>query len=207
MPWLSEAAAPETCRAVEVRAEVPLDDLHAWHLYPRHRWVYDLAELYSSTGRRWGPHGTKPAHFPCVVRPVLSVAREVNRLGHRWDGALMGAPGAGELWCSFQGGPRYALDLAVEAGSARRSVVSRRDAGAEDWQRAQQTMAWFKPNPTDWVAEVLDGFTGMVSLYYESSSLALVSLRASERVPTYGPEFLRAVARLHDDGRWKDPGR
>jgi hypothetical protein len=187
---------------------IPTDDVRAWPLYPKHRWVYDKMAVALSQGLDAAPHGVMPSHYPVFSKPMINL-RGMGA-GSRIiasEAEYRAAMTPGHFWCTLLSGPHVSSDAAVIDG---RPVWWRHTTGVtalggtfDYWHIHAEAMPGIEDWCNAWASEHLRGYTGMINVETIGARIIEAHLRFADQWPDlYGPGWMEAVVDLYAGGHW-----
>ena len=199
-PFFAGARCPD-----EVR--IPVADVTSWAMFPRQNHAYNKIWICRTQGIAHAPLPIPPPAYPVFVKPVT------NLLGMGIGSFRANGPGdlkdyrPGFFWMELLTGPHVSTDVAVVDGAARWFAHTRGhpiDNGRfSHWERLVDGNSALRDSLTRWVAEHLDGYTGIVNFETIGGRIIECHLRMSvEFIPLYAPGWLDAVVELYRRGLW-----
>jgi hypothetical protein len=208
-PWRSQYFSKVDCPQ---DLFIPTDDADAWLWNPEHRWVYDRLAIAQMQEITSAPHGVMPTAFPVFSKPIVNlqgmgVGIRFLKSREQYERRLV----AGHFWMEVLFGVHVSSDVAVQQGRAvwwRHAIgTSGADVGTfSRWSISAGSNAVIESRWGRWIAEHLNGYTGMVNLETIGGRLIETHLRLSAQWPDlYGPGWVEAVVQLYASGEWHYP--
>ena len=187
---------------------VPTEDADAWVWYPEHRWIYDKLAVALSQGLEAAPHGVMPPTFPMFSKPIMNLrgmgaGSQVIADAAEYAAALT----AGHFWCTQLDGDHISTDVALVDGVAcwwRHATGETGQGGTFDhWHIEAAHRPALETSLGDWSARNLRGYTGMANFETIGGRIIEAHLRFADQWPDlYGQNWVEAVIRLYESGRW-----
>lgn len=189
------------------KAEVGVSDAAAWRLNPRHRHLYNKLDLALGAGLRAAPCGVDPRDLGFAPEDQVFVKPMLNLAGMALSARAVSADCVpfepGSFWCERLQGAHTSSDALVHEGRAI-WFAHTRGAAQKDAERsiyweigvdAPELQAWLE----GWIAEHLQGYTGLCNIEMIGARPIEVHLRGSNGFfDFYGPDFLPAWVALMD---------
>jgi hypothetical protein len=204
-PWRQQYFGAVECPR-ELR--IPTEDPDAYQWNPRHRHIYNKLFVAQSQGIACAPHGVTPPEFPVFSKPIVNLrgmgvgSLVLQDLAHYQQQLT-----AGHFWMTLLRGEHVSTDAAVEGGRARwwrhcRGVPA--GEGMFDyWVIEGAERSTLETYLATWVAQHLDGYTGMLNVESIGGRIIEAHLRLADQWPDlYGEGWLEAVVGLYQRGRW-----
>lgn len=190
---------------------IPTDDVHAWPLYPAHRWVYDKLAVALSQGLEAAPHGVMPPRFPVFSKPMINLrgmGAGSRPIGSEDD--YRTAMAGGHFWSTLLTGPHVSSDVALIDGHPvwwRHTTGVTAPGGTFDyWHIHAEAMPEIEDWCGAWSREHLRGYNGMANFETIGGRIIEAHLRFADQWPDlYGPGWMEAVVGLYAKGRWDYP--
>lgn len=190
---------------------IPTDDVHAWPLYPAHRWVYDKLAVALSQGLEAAPHGVMPPRFPVFSKPMINLRGmgAGSRVIIDEDDYRTAMTG-GHFWSTLLTGSHVSTDLAVVDGNPvwwRHTTGVTAPGGTFDyWHIRAEAMPEIEDWCGAWSRKHLSGYNGMANVETIGGRIIEAHLRFADQWPDlYGPGWMRAVVGLYATGGWDYP--
>nr|WP_294517776.1 hypothetical protein [uncultured Rhodopila sp.] len=190
---------------------IPTDDVHAWPLYPAHRWVYDKLAVALSQGLEAAPHGVMPPRFPVFSKPMINLrGMGAGSRAIISEDDYRAAMTGGHFWSTLLTGPHVSTDLALEDGNPvwwRHTTGVTAPGGTFDyWQIHAAAMPAIEDWCGAWSRQHLRGYDGMANFETIGGRIIEAHLRFADQWPDlYGPGWMQAVVGLYAAGRWDYP--
>ncbi|MBG1233602.1 hypothetical protein F8B91_14775 [Aestuariivirga litoralis] len=188
---------------------VPTDDPDCWHLYPKHRWVYNKLYIAESQGVACGPHGVTPQRFPVFSKPIFNL-KGMGVGSEAVCNAEQLASGyqPGHFWMELFRGDHVSTDCAVVRGEVkwlRHTSGVPGDGGTFKYWTVEATpRSALTAKITSWVKEHMAGYTGMMNFESIGGGLIEAHLRfADQWCDLYGAGWVEALVRLYARGEWE----
>lgn len=203
-PYMAPFFAGADCPAY---VRIPVGDATAWGMFPRHNHVYNKLWICRTQAIAHAPLPIAPPSYPVFVKPIT------NLLGMGIGSFRACGPDdlatyrAGYFWMELLNGPHVSTDVAVAAGRAcwfAHTLGHPIDNGRfSHWERLVGDNDDLAAFLTRWIAEHLDGYTGILNFETIGGRIIECHLRMSvEFIPLYGKGWLDAVVRLYQHGSW-----
>src|SRR3954447_24513282 len=190
---------------------ISTEDSDSWTWYPKHRWVYDKVAVALSQGLEAAPHGVEPKNFPVFSKPITNlkgmgvgsrVLRSVDDYTKHY------APG--HMWMTLLEGRHVSSDVAVLNGEAtwwRHATGHPGPEGTFDhWVLHSEHDSEIEQRCGEWIGKNLAGYTGMLNLETIGGRIIEAHLRFAAPWPDlYGKDWVEALVRLYEHGRWDYP--
>jgi hypothetical protein len=204
-PWRDQYFVGAQCPD---EVTIPTDDMVAWRLYPKHRWVYNKLLICETQGIEGAPHGVDPASFPVFSKPIYNMhgMGVGTRIANSAD-ELARDLQPGHMWMRLLEGEHVSTDVAVENGEPRwwRHTIGKSLGGGvfDYWTVLAEARPEIESYCGDWLRRYLGGYTGCVNFETIGARIIEGHLRFADQWPDlYGQSWLEAVLRLYVDGRW-----
>jgi hypothetical protein len=194
---------------------IPTEDPDAYAWYPAYRFVYDKLRVCASQGITCAPHGVTPPEFPVFSKPIANL-RGMG-VGSR---VLMNLADyhrhltPGHLWMTLLTGEHISTDIAVQEGRARWCRHCRGAPAVQGtfdyWTVEARAREALESYLSEWIAQHLPGYTGMLNLETIGGRIIDAHLRFADQWPDLnGTGWLDAVVGLYARGEWQfaDPDR
>jgi hypothetical protein len=194
---------------------IPTDDMDGYKFNPRHRWIYDKLAVARSQGLECGLPDTPPTHYPVFCKPVINLkGMGLGASILESEADFRGQCRAGHFWMKLLTGEHVSTDWAIvegEAGWCRHTRAIPGVAGTFDyWVIEAQRRPRLERYCADWIRANVPDYTGMMNIETIGGPIIEAHLRFADQWPDlYGEEWLEAVVRLYQHGRWSfsDRGR
>ncbi len=190
---------------------IPTDDGDSYHLYPKHRWVYNKLLICETQELEHGPHGFTPPRFPVFSKPIynmrgMSVGGRVIHSVEEFEHAQQ----PGYLWMPMCTGEHISTDAAVIDGQPtwwRHTTGQPLDDGMFDyWTVQAEQRPELEAYLSEWLGRNLKGYTGIVNFETIGGTIIECHLRMSDQwVDLYGPGWVKSVVELYQHQRWNYP--
>jgi len=189
---------------------IPVDEVSAWDLYPKYRWVHNKLLICETQGLPHGPHGTIPPEYPVYSKPIYNMRGmgTGGRVIHD-EAEYVAALQPGHMWMPLFTGDHVSTDVAMENGVPRwwRHTTGKH-APAEGTFDYWVIHAGPDPALEDylggWLSRHLQGFTGIVNIETIGGRMLECHLRMAEQwLDLNGRGWLTAVVRLYSAGLWR----
>jgi hypothetical protein len=190
---------------------IPTDDMTAWKLYPRHRWIYNKLSICETQGIEGAPHGVYPDSYPVFSKPIynmsgMGVGSRVVASKEDLDREVL--PGC--MWMRLLVGEHVSSDAAVVDGEARwwRHTFGRPGEGGtfDYWIVLAERRPAIEAYCGEWLARNLRGYSGCVNFETIGARIIECHLRFADQWPDlYGAGWCQAMVRLYAEGRWDYP--
>ena len=204
-PWRDQYFEGLACPA---NVTIPTDDMTAWTLFPRQRWIYNKLLICETQGIEGAPHGVDPPGFPVFSKPIynmngMGVGSRVIRSRHELDAEPM--PGC--MWMRLLEGEHVSTDAAVVDGEARwwrHTLGVPGEGGTFDyWTVLAEARPAIESYCGEWLARNLKGYSGCINFETIGARIIEAHLRFADQWPDlYGAGWLDAMVRLYGEGRW-----
>jgi hypothetical protein len=187
---------------------IPTDDPDCWHLFPRHRWIYDKLRIAETQDLAAGPHGVMPPAFPVFSKPILNlrgmgigsrVIPSAAELEHHYQ--------PGHMWMPLLDGPHVSTDCAVLDGElmwSRQATGVPWDEGMfRHWTIHAVSDPALEGRLAEWVGRHMQGYTGMMNFETIGGVVIEAHLRfADQWCDLYGTGWVEALVELYAAGQW-----
>ena len=193
---------------VDCPADVPVDDEYGWALNPLYNWVYNKLALYRATGLESAPHGVYPPRFPVFSKPIVNLhgmgaGSRLIETPADWEAAQT----PGHLWCQPLEGVHISTDMAIVDGFPQwwaHTECFPRGGGTFDYFHVlEHPLPTLETRLNEFVWRCLRPYTGMLNIETIDGQIIEVHLRLTDQYPDlYGPNFIKAVARLYAHHTW-----
>jgi len=96
---------------------VPINDMDAWEMYPKHRWVYNKLELAIYQNIPCAPMPIKPKKYPVISKPITNLygmglnMEKLNNLDDFYDHWH-----SNNFWMEYLGGRHESWDIMILNG-------------------------------------------------------------------------------------------
>jgi hypothetical protein len=188
---------------------IPTDDIDAYRLHPRHRWIYNKLLIAQSQGLECAPHEMAPRSYPVFSKPIVNL--KGMGIGSR---VLHDAPdysahrARGHFWMTLLTGEHVSTDIAVVDGRAvwfRHTLGMPASGGMFDyWIIMAAANAELERYCAQWIGRHLSDYTGMLNVETIGGRIIELHLRFADQWPDlYGEGWLEALVRLYQHGVWE----
>jgi hypothetical protein len=204
-PWRDQYFEGVACPADLI---IPTDDMTAWKLFPRHRWVYNKLQVCETQGIECAPHGIDPPRFPVFAKPIynmhgMGIGSRVVTCQAELDREVL----PGSFWMRLLEGEHVSTDVAVTDGEPKwwRHTIGHAVGGGmfDYWSVLAEARPEIESYCGDWLRRNLRGYSGCVNFETIGARIIECHLRFADQWPDlYGKGWLDAVVRLYRDGVW-----
>jgi len=204
-PWRAQYFEGVACPP---EVQIPTDDVTAFKLNPRHRWVYDKLQVVQSQGLLCATHDVSPFAYPVFSKPATNLrgmgqGSRVLRNRHEFAKHRNGA----DFWMEVLTGPHISTDWAVVRGEThwcRHTQGIPGPGGTFDyWIIEPGSRPTLEDYSRDWIRRHLPDYTGMLNIETIGGYIIEAHLRLTDQWPDlYGRGWLDAVVRLYQEHRW-----
>jgi len=194
---------------------IPLLDKDAWVLYPDYSHLYNKLWVNRSSGVNCDLIGSSkiPEKYPVIVRPVY------NLFGMGHEARIVTTPQeivssglSGYFWAESLNGQHLSWDIAIQQGiwvwhqAWRGQPHAMHQPGVMSYWSTQDPSPASASYVQDWVAEHLEGFTGMINLETIGGKIIECHLRIGDALYLRNPKLLQAVVDLYSRNEWTFDG-
>ncbi len=204
--WRKQYFDAVTC---PLDVHIPTDDIDAYRLNPRHRWVYYKLLVAQSQGLGCGAHDVAPRRYPVFSKPAINLkGMGVGSAILRNERERHEHCRPGHCWMTLLTGEHVSSDIAVVAGRTAwfrhtRGIPAPR--GTFDYWIIQSAG---KPALERflgrWIRRNLSDYTGMLNIESIGGHIIETHLRFADQWPDlYGAGWLDSMVRLYQHGEWQ----
>lgn len=195
------------------RISIPMNDVAAYQICnEEYKWVYNKLKLYEVSKIVAHPTGIMPDAYPVFVKPITNLfgmgihSRKIDN-----EEEYLKSYHGGELWMPVFNGEHVSTDVAVINGSVNWVVHSKgykNEKNHEEWdywEILDYEILQVSSVITDWIAEHLKSYSGMLNFETIGENIIEVHLRfSSQFIDLYPRDFLDNVVSLyHKKPIWK----
>ncbi|HUL09356.1 MAG TPA: hypothetical protein VLV76_23695 [Candidatus Acidoferrum sp.] len=189
---------------------VPVDDPPTWDLYPDRRWLHNKLAICGTQGLPHGPHGTTPSQFPVFSKPIYNL-RGMGAGGRviASHEEYLSSLTPGHFWMPMLEGPHISTDLALADGAVAwcrhtTGVPAAAQGTFDFWIVHAQAMPELERYLDAWIAQNLQGFTGVINIETIGGRIIECHLRMADQwLDLNGSGWLAAVVELYASGAWR----
>jgi hypothetical protein len=205
-PW-REQYFTEVCCPCDVH--IPTDDIDGYKFNPRHRWIYNRLRVARSQGLECGLNNSPPPRYPVFCKPVTNLkGMGVGTSVLETESDFLENCLPGDFWMTLLTGDHVSSDWAVVEGETAWCRHTRGIPGAggtfDYWIIEARPQRRLERYCRAWIRANLADYTGMLNIETIGGRIIEAHLRFADQWPDlYGRQWLKAVVRLYDQGRWE----
>lgn len=181
--------------------DIPVEDVSAYKMYPKHRWVYDKLRLCESLGIEAWPHGITPTEYPVFSKPICNLYG--TSIGARILTSSDNLYLAGHFLMPVLKGKQVSTDYALIDGEVvwSFSMAPQKDSLGSfiSWHSTKIKQM----HELQWIQKHMKGYTGMINIESIGSAIIEIHLRFSlEFIDVYPEEFKTSLIELYEHSKW-----
>lgn len=188
---------------------IPVSDIDAWQLYPKHNWIYNKIEFLKSLDQIVAPLGVTPYEYPVICKPITNLfgmgdgvyivdnEKQYNKMYH-----------SGYFWMKYAKGRHWSIDLICINGE----VVDYKVAEGNKmfgfkfsyWETHMFAPPKLINKMKNWISKNLKNYTGVFNFESIGNTIIEGHLRFSDQfADLYEDNFIQKISDLYTYGNWE----
>jgi len=205
-PWREQYFTDVHCPS---DVHIPTDDVDGYKFNPRHRWIYNRLRVAQSQGLECGLNDAAPPRYPVFCKPVTNLkGMGAGTSVLETERSFLENCRSGDFWMRLLTGEHISSDWAVVEGDTAWCRHTHGIPGVggtfDHWIIEARVRRRLEGCCRAWIRSNLPDYTGMVNIETIGGRIIEAHLRFADQWPDlYGHQWLEAVVRLYQHGRWE----